>query len=110
MNFVPLLSTGAAYVFVINGKMKKGGVMFKVIKANITPQEAEELYPDNHIVLLFPKQGDDGARGDVIYVGDVNGAYSFTEPVEPPEGHAFYMLRGVNLREMAPIEAVRHAV
>jgi len=77
--------------------------MLKVIKSGVTPQEAEVLYPDNHIVLLYPRQGDSGMKGDVVYVGDADGAYSFTEPIEPPDGFTFYMLHGVNLRELAPI-------
>ena len=81
-------------------------VMFKIVKEKITPQEAEELYPNNNIVLLFPEQGDDDTSGDVIFVGDAKGAYELTDNVEPPEGYAFYMLRGVNLRELAPIDAV----
>ena len=78
--------------------------MFDVLKANITPQEAEELYPNNHIVMLVSRQGGNEVTGDVIYIGDVDGAWSFTEQLEPPEGYTFYMLRGTNLRELAPIE------
>jgi hypothetical protein len=78
--------------------------MFDVIKANVTCEEAQELYPNNNIVLLGPTDGNDDTKGDVIYVGDAHGAYLFTEPIEPPTGYLFYMLRGLNLREFAPIE------
>jgi hypothetical protein len=77
--------------------------MFNVIKANITPQEAEELYPNNNIVMLYPRENDSETTGDVVYVGDVDGAWDFADVSEPPEGYNFYMLRGLNLRELAPI-------
>lgn len=77
--------------------------MFNIIKANITPYEAEELYPNNTIVLLYPDKDGDDVKGDVIYVGDSDGAYSFTEPIEPPVGYTFFTLDGANLRIMTPI-------
>ena len=78
--------------------------MFNIIRKELTPQEAETEYRNSHIVLLYPKDSDDDTHGDVIYVGDLEGAWNFTDSAEPPEGYAFYMLRGINLRELAPIE------
>jgi hypothetical protein len=45
--------------------------MFDVIKAGLTPYEAEVFYPNDSIVLLFPTDGGDHTKGDVIFVGDV---------------------------------------
>jgi hypothetical protein len=78
--------------------------MFDVIKAGLTPYEAEQLYPNDGIVLLFPTDGDGYTKGDVIFVGDPHEAYVFTEPIKPPDGYSFYMLQGWNLHEMVPIE------
>jgi hypothetical protein len=78
--------------------------MFDVIKASLTPYEARELYPNDGIVLLFPTDGNDHTKGDVIFVGDPHESYVFTEPIKPPDGYTFYMLQGLNLRELAPLE------
>ena len=78
--------------------------MFNIINKNVTPQEAERMYPNNHFVLLYPEDSDNDTRGDVIYVGDCDGAWEFTEDIEPPEGYTFFMLHGVNLNELSPIE------
>jgi len=79
---------------------------FEIIKANLTQWEAEESFPNNHIVFLAPRKGGNDTMGDIIYVGDVDGAWNFTDPIEPPDGYSFYMLRGINLRELAPIEVI----
>ena len=76
--------------------------MFDIIKSGITPLEAEDLYPDNNIVLLYPSDGNIGRPGDVIYVGDVEGAFAFTDVKDPPDGFSYLMLRGNNLHEMVP--------
>ena len=78
--------------------------MFDVIKAGLTPFEAEEAYPDNCIVLLFPRNHDNTTVGDIIFVGDDDGAWAFTEPLEPGEGYTFLILQGSNLHIMTPIE------
>jgi hypothetical protein len=77
--------------------------MFNIIKANITLQEAEELYLNDGIVMLFPSDGNGDSMGDVIYVGDVDKAFDFIEPLDPPEGYSFFVLHGLNLRELTPI-------
>jgi hypothetical protein len=76
--------------------------MFDVIKAGLTPYEAEVFYPNDSIVLLFPTDGGDHTKGDVIFVGDVDDAWNFTDQLEPPDGYTFFMLQGWNLHEMVP--------
>jgi hypothetical protein len=76
--------------------------MFDVIKAGLTPHEAEMLYPNDGIVLLFPLDGNVRTKGDVIFVGYPHEAFVFTDPLEPPDGYAFFMLQGWNLHEMVP--------
>jgi hypothetical protein len=84
---------------------EQAAAMFDVIKHDITPQEAEEMYLNNHFVMLYPSKCRIGTKGDVIYVGDANGACEFTKIAPPPEGYTYYMLYGNNLRELAIIEA-----
>jgi hypothetical protein len=82
---------------------EQAAAMFDVIKPDITPYEAKEMYLNNHIVMLYPMKCRDGTKGDVIYVGDADGTCEFTEASELPEGYTFYMLQGANLEELAPL-------
>jgi hypothetical protein len=80
---------------------------WNIVQSNITTQEAENEFPNDHIVLLAPwKDDDEGVTGDVIFVGTALDAYACVRGMNPPDGFIFYHLRGVNLREMAPIEVV----
>jgi hypothetical protein len=82
---------------------EKAAEMFDVIKHNITPYEAKEMYLNDHIVMLYPKKCRDGTKGDVIYVGDSDGAWAFTKIAAPPEGYTYSMLQGINFEELAPL-------
>jgi hypothetical protein len=75
-----------------------------VVKSNITLHEAEETFANDHIVFLAQVNKDQYGLGDVIYTGNLDGAYDFTEITEPPEGYGFYITKGMNLREMHPVQ------
>ena len=80
--------------------------MFDVIKANITPQQAQALYPNDYIVLLKQMGGDLLSIGDVIFIGTEDEICMFTDNEEPGEGYVFCMLEGNNFKTMAPIEVL----
>jgi len=73
--------------------------MFDIVISNVTTQQAQELFPNDYIVLLAPEEG----AGDIIFVGNSDDRWRFIEKHEPPEGCFFHILRGVNLRELCPI-------
>ena len=77
--------------------------MFEVIKANVTPQQATEMYLNDYIVLLIVEDLKSDTTGDVIFVGSIAKRREFVKNNAPPEGYAFFMLRGDNLREYCPI-------
>ena len=78
--------------------------MFNIIKSGVTRQQAEELYPNDYIVLLIIKKSSNETKGDIIFIGSSSERWIFTEKHDPPEGYTFYMLRGNNLKEYTPIE------
>jgi len=77
--------------------------MFNIIKANVTPQQAKEIYLNDYIVLLIIEDSKSDTTGDVIFVGSIAKRREFVKQNDPPDGYLFYMLRGDNLREYCPI-------
>ena len=80
--------------------------MFDVIKANVTPQQAQEIYPNDYIVLLLKKGGGLLSLGDVICLGTEDEICEFADINEPDEGYLFCMLEGYNFKTMTPIEVL----
>ncbi|MCL1843430.1 MAG: hypothetical protein FWF79_06425 [Defluviitaleaceae bacterium] len=83
--------------------------MFEIIKANVTPQQAKAIYPDNWVVLLVKKaegNEDEDLFGDIVFVGNEDEISPFTKGKIPQTGYMFYRLRGNNLRELTAIEVV----
>ena len=77
--------------------------MFNIIKADVTRQQATEIFLNDYIVWLAAKGSGNEKTGDIIFVGTSADRWNFTEEHHPPEGYAFHMLRGDNLREFTPI-------
>ena len=77
--------------------------MFDVIKANVSLQEAQKLYPNDYIILLKKPGGDVLSVGDVIFLGTEDEICEFADNNEPGEGYAFCMLEGYNFKTMAPL-------
>jgi len=71
--------------------------MFNIIKSSVTPQQAQEMFPNDYIVLLISRNSMDD-DGDVIFVGGSRDRYEFTKKNHPPNGYSFYMLKGVCLQ------------
>ena len=82
--------------------------MFEIIRANVTPQQAKAMYPDNWMVLHISETvcDEDDVTGDVVFVGNEGETWSFTKEKKAQESHLFYHMRGNNLREMVPIEVM----
>jgi hypothetical protein len=83
--------------------------MFEIIKANVTPQQAKAMYPDNWVVLIVKKaenNEEEDVFGDIVFVGNEDEISPFTRGKNPQAGHMFYRLRGNNLRELTAIEVV----
>jgi len=82
--------------------------MFDVIKANVTPQQATALYPNNWMVMHISETicDEDDVTGDVVFVGKEEETGPFTKGKKAESGYVFYHMRGNNLREMVPIEVM----
>ena len=81
-------------------------MMFNVIRSNITAQQACETFINDYIVLLITENIEDiedDTTGDVIFIGSIAERREFVNQNDPPEGYAFYMLRGDNFREYCPM-------
>ena len=77
--------------------------MFPVIRANVTSQQVEEMYPNHYSILYTTIDCDSSDRGDLIFIGTEDELCEFGENNQPDDGYAFYWIEGHNFKRYAPM-------